>query len=276
MVHRIHHIYCGAGWAVLFGLTLLAVTSGCSLHHEKRGMIVRGDWALEFNRTPYIGSSTCSDCDPTDENCEHKKKGFCSLLSRDPDTKPTLPPQFSKPSVSNSPSSPPQPPKPPVSNSPPPSGNGGGVVGSPLPTSQESGSIPKPSSTSSVAVPSTGAAAPVRLVPNLQTGQMVAVPVCVHQPTCVAVMVPSLGQPVPLCSLQQNRPSPLQPTPQGQQMVLVPQQGSGSMMIPVSLVSETNDVRKTAVSSPTLHAVPTKPVFQPVVQRQNYASPVVP
>lgn len=262
MIHRILRIHRSAVWTVLFGLTLLVITSGCSLHHEKRGVIVRGDWALEFNRTPYIGGSSCSDCEATGENCEHKKKGFCSLFSRDPDTKPTSPPPS---------------PKPPVSNSPPQSsGNGVGVANSPLSTSQESGSTPnppsfmlrpatppKPASTAPVAVPSTGAAVPVRLVPNVQTGQMVAIPVCVHQPTCSAVMVPPLGQPVPLCSLQPNRPSQLQS--QGAQMVLVQRQGG--QMIPVSQVSATNNIPKTAVLSPTLHAVPTKPVFQPVTRR---------
>lgn len=49
------------------GLLILSVTllflSGCHTSKTNRGYMVRGDWAMEFNRTPWVGCPPDSGCD---------------------------------------------------------------------------------------------------------------------------------------------------------------------------------------------------------------------
>ena len=60
-------------WAVVF--------AGCSHQKTQRGHLFRGDWAIEYNRTPWIGCAPDSGCPDGDGN------GFLNCLLKDCDEK---------------------------------------------------------------------------------------------------------------------------------------------------------------------------------------------
>ena len=57
--------------AFFIALLMVAVLVGCSHQKTQRGHLFRGDWAVEYNRTPWIGCPPDSGCDTgdDDENC---------------------------------------------------------------------------------------------------------------------------------------------------------------------------------------------------------------
>ena len=66
----------GVGLALLAGGLLLA-SSGCTCYRPRHGFVLRGDWSLELNRVPWVGSrakcdqdcgEACSQC--TASGCE--------------------------------------------------------------------------------------------------------------------------------------------------------------------------------------------------------------
>ena len=64
---------------VALTLVLTVFLVGCIHEKTKRGHIVRGDWAVEYNRTPWIGcqaDADCADCNGT-ENGERKNLFSC-------------------------------------------------------------------------------------------------------------------------------------------------------------------------------------------------------
>ena len=65
--------------SLIFALALLVMASGCHIHKKpKRGVLLRGDWALEINRTPWIGDSAESyemECCEESPNCTHQQGG---------------------------------------------------------------------------------------------------------------------------------------------------------------------------------------------------------
>jgi len=60
---------------IAFALLSVIVLTGCMHQKTNRGHLVRGDWAIEYNRTPWIGC-------PDDADCEHEgeRKGLFSCL----------------------------------------------------------------------------------------------------------------------------------------------------------------------------------------------------
>jgi hypothetical protein len=65
----------------IFLVLVLAVTlSGCTHQKTLRGHLLRGDWAIEYNRTPWIGCPPDSGC-PDDEDSE--SGGLFSCLKKD-------------------------------------------------------------------------------------------------------------------------------------------------------------------------------------------------
>ena len=68
---------------------LLAVVAGCTHQKTRRGHLLRGDWAVEYNRTPWIGTSA-DCCEPpyqdVGEEPQSRKKLF-DCLKKDGDEK---------------------------------------------------------------------------------------------------------------------------------------------------------------------------------------------
>ena len=62
---------------VFFCVVLIAVT-GCSSHHKKRGIVFRGDWAFEINRTPWVGHPGNTDLPGMENNAKKDHKSLCT------------------------------------------------------------------------------------------------------------------------------------------------------------------------------------------------------
>ena len=69
---------------IFFTLLLAVVFVGCSHHKTNRGHLLRGDWAIEYNRTPWVGCPPDSGCP---EEPEKKCGGLLSCLKKDDDEK---------------------------------------------------------------------------------------------------------------------------------------------------------------------------------------------
>ena len=60
---------------VIICYVVLIVASGCTFHQKKRGIVFRGDWAFEVNRTPWVGHPGNTDIPGMEE--EKKSKSDC-------------------------------------------------------------------------------------------------------------------------------------------------------------------------------------------------------
>jgi len=70
--------------ALFISLGLAVLVAGCSHHKTNRGHLLRGDWAVEYNRTPWIGTSP--DAEPTYQEVADESKSRKTLfdcLSKD-------------------------------------------------------------------------------------------------------------------------------------------------------------------------------------------------
>jgi len=68
---------------IVFVALLLAVVAGCTHQKTNRGHLFRGDWAVEYNRTPWIGTSPDSGDTPyqnVGEETKSRKKFFDCLM----------------------------------------------------------------------------------------------------------------------------------------------------------------------------------------------------
>ena len=70
-------------YGVIICFAILIIATGCSAQQKKRGIVFRGDWAFEINRTPWVGHPGNTDIPGTEdgENSENKQKK--SLCTRD-------------------------------------------------------------------------------------------------------------------------------------------------------------------------------------------------
>ena len=70
-------------YGVMVCFAVLMIATGCSSQQKKRGIVFRGDWAFEINRTPWVGHPGHTDVPGTEngENSENKQKK--SLCTRD-------------------------------------------------------------------------------------------------------------------------------------------------------------------------------------------------
>ena len=70
-------------YGVIICFAILIIATGCSTQQKKRGIVFRGDWAFEINRTPWVGHPGNTDIPGTEngENSENKQKK--SLCTRD-------------------------------------------------------------------------------------------------------------------------------------------------------------------------------------------------
>jgi hypothetical protein len=70
---------------IIVPLLLVLLLAGCTHQKTKRGHLFRGDWAFEYNRTPWIGCPTGSDC--PDAECQDvgktKSRGLFACLKKD-------------------------------------------------------------------------------------------------------------------------------------------------------------------------------------------------
>ena len=64
---------------VILCYVVLFVASGCTAHQKKRGIVFRGDWAFEVNRTPWVGHPGNTDIPGMEE--EKKSKNDCEKSS---------------------------------------------------------------------------------------------------------------------------------------------------------------------------------------------------
>ena len=68
-------------FGVIFCFAVLIVVTGCSSNQKKRGIVFRGDWAFEINRTPWVGHPGNTDI-PGEENGESSEnkqgKSLCN------------------------------------------------------------------------------------------------------------------------------------------------------------------------------------------------------
>ena len=73
-------------YGVVIGFAMLIIATGCSAQQKKRGIVFRGDWAFEINRTPWVGHPGNTDLPGSEngENGENKQKK--SLCTRDKKT----------------------------------------------------------------------------------------------------------------------------------------------------------------------------------------------
>ena len=62
---------------------ILIIATGCSTHQKKRGIVFRGDWAFEINRTPWIGHPGNTDIPGTEESEDNGSKQKKTLCTRD-------------------------------------------------------------------------------------------------------------------------------------------------------------------------------------------------
>ena len=60
---------------VIICYVVFVVASGCTSHQKKRGIVFRGDWAFEVNRTPWVGHPGNTDIPGMEE--EKKSKNDC-------------------------------------------------------------------------------------------------------------------------------------------------------------------------------------------------------
>jgi len=70
---------------IVIALALLSAIALAGCIHQKthRGHLVRGDWAIEYNRPPWIGCPSDVDCEQEGSECE--RKSLFSCLKRDDD-----------------------------------------------------------------------------------------------------------------------------------------------------------------------------------------------
>jgi len=70
-------------YGVFIFFAVLIIATGCSSQQKKRGIVFRGDWAFEINRTPWVGHPGNTDLPGTEngETSENKQKK--SLCTRD-------------------------------------------------------------------------------------------------------------------------------------------------------------------------------------------------
>ena len=68
-------------YGVMICFAVLMIATGCSTQQKKRGIVFRGDWAFEINRTPWVGHPGNTDL-PGQENGENsenrQKKSLCT------------------------------------------------------------------------------------------------------------------------------------------------------------------------------------------------------
>ena len=65
--------------AIFVPLLLVVMLAGCSHHKTNRGHLLRGDWAVEYNRTPWIGTSH-DDCEPPYQNVSEEPQNRKTLF----------------------------------------------------------------------------------------------------------------------------------------------------------------------------------------------------
>ena len=72
---------------VSLSLLLSVILVGCTHQKTQRGHLFRGDWAVEYNRTPWIGCPPDSGCPDDYQNVgqESKRGGLFSCLTKDGD-----------------------------------------------------------------------------------------------------------------------------------------------------------------------------------------------
>ena len=66
-----------ASGVVLF-FAILIFVSGCTTQQKKRGIVFRGDWAFEINRTPWVGHPGNTDIPGMEEDASKQRKSLCS------------------------------------------------------------------------------------------------------------------------------------------------------------------------------------------------------
>ena len=73
--------------AILLALSLVVAFVGCTHQKTKRGHLFRGDWAVEYNRTPWIGCPADSGYYEDDDAAENRSSLF-PCLAKDANERP--------------------------------------------------------------------------------------------------------------------------------------------------------------------------------------------
>ena len=70
-------------YGVSICFAILIIATGCSAQQKKRGIVFRGDWAFEINRTPWVGHPGNTDLPGTENSGTSENKQKKTLCTRD-------------------------------------------------------------------------------------------------------------------------------------------------------------------------------------------------